>query len=85
MGIGWDGSDGATDVAWSERARSKLAHLTPRLVHSIAQPLDLLQVRDIRRERDDIGVADNAPYFLRSRAQRLLVGVRQSDLQSNPR
>ena len=75
------GSDGTTGCV---RARSELAHLAPRLVHSVAEALDLLELRHVRREGDQVRVADDLRDLLRGGGQARLVDVRNRDLEADP-
>ena len=83
MGMGW-GNEATERLVHGLRARSELAHLAPRVVHSIAQALDLLQLRHVRRERDEVLLADDLRDLLRGPAQALLVHVCDRDLEPDP-
>ena len=83
MGMGW-GNEATERLVHGLRARSELAHLAPRVVHSIAQALDLLQLRHVRRERDEVLFADDLRDLLRGPAQALLVHVCDRDLEPDP-
>ena len=60
------------------------AHLAPRLVHSVAEALDLVELRDVRRERDQVRLADDLRDLLRRLRELRLVEVRYRDLEPDP-
>ena len=65
-------------------ARSKLAHLAPRLVHSVAQAFDLVELGYVRREGDQVLLADDLRDLLRGAIQSLLIHIRYRDLEPDP-